>query len=200
MPVISVKIGDHCYHGLCDIGASASAIPYTLYQEIMHDIAPIELEDIDVTIKLANRDTIKPIGIVRDVEVLCVKVKYPADFLVLASPQDDFCPIIFGRPFLNTVNAKIDCEKDIVTIGLGDMSHDFSFSKFRRQPHDKEFPSKDEIIGLASIAVPPTDPLEQYLLDHENDLHTCERNEIDRIFFKQHYKKIHFRDDTCLSQ
>ena len=53
-------------------------------------IAPVELEDIDVTIKLANRDTIKPIGIVRDVEVLCGKVKYPADLLVLGSPQDDF--------------------------------------------------------------------------------------------------------------
>ena len=58
MPVVSVKIGDHCYHGLCDVGGSVSAIPYTLYQEIMIDIAPIELEDIDVTIKLANRDTI----------------------------------------------------------------------------------------------------------------------------------------------
>ena len=51
--------------------------------------------------------------------------------------QDDFFPILFGRPFLNTVNAKIDCEKDIVTIGLGDMSHEFNFAKFRRQPHDK---------------------------------------------------------------
>ena len=30
MPVISVKIGDHCYHGLCDMGASASAIPHSL--------------------------------------------------------------------------------------------------------------------------------------------------------------------------
>ena len=107
MPVISVKIGDHCYHGLCDMGASA--IPHTLYKEIMHDIAPAEIEDIDVTIKLANRDTISPIGIVRDVGVLCGKVKYHADFLVLDSPQDSFCPIIFGRPFLNTVNAKIDC-------------------------------------------------------------------------------------------
>ena len=164
MPVISVKIGDHCYHGLCDMGASASAIPYTLYKEIMHDIAPIELEDIDVTIKLANRDTIKPFGIVRDVEVLCGKVKYPADFLVLGSPQDDFCPIIFGRPFLNTASARIDCEKDTVTIGLDGMSHEFNFAKFRGQPHDKELSSKHEIIGLGSIAVPPTDPLEQYLL------------------------------------
>ena len=105
MPVVSVKIGDHCYHSLCDMGASVSAIPYSLYKEIMHDIAPAEIEDIDVTIKLANRDTISPVGIVRDVEVLCGKIKYPTDFLVLGSPQDDFCPIIFGRPFLNTVNA-----------------------------------------------------------------------------------------------
>ena len=87
----------------------------------MNDIAPAEIEDIDVSIRLANRDTISLIGIVRYVEVLCGKVKYPADFLVLGSPQDDFCPIIFGRPFLNTVNAKIDCEKDVVTIGLGDI-------------------------------------------------------------------------------
>ena len=78
----------------------------------------------------------------------------------------------------------IDCEKGVVTIGLGDMSHEFNFAKFRRQPHDKELPSKDEIIGLASIVVPPTDPLEQYLLDHENDLHMRERNEIDRILFE----------------
>jgi hypothetical protein len=58
MPVILVKIGDHCYHGLCDIGASVSSIPFTLYQEVMNDIAPVEIEDIDVTILLANKDTI----------------------------------------------------------------------------------------------------------------------------------------------
>jgi hypothetical protein len=46
-------------------------------------------------------------------------------------------------------------------------------------------PSKDQIIGLASIAVPPTDLLEQYLLEHENDMHMSERNEIDELFFKQ---------------
>ena len=75
MPAISVKIGDHYYHGLCDMGASVSAIPYTLYEEIMKDIAPAEIEEIDVTIKLANRDTISPIGIIRDVEVLSGKIK-----------------------------------------------------------------------------------------------------------------------------
>ena len=32
--------------------------PMIYIKEIMHDTAPAELEDIDVTIKLANRDTI----------------------------------------------------------------------------------------------------------------------------------------------
>ncbi|KAK1625877.1 hypothetical protein QYE76_000192 [Lolium multiflorum] len=71
VPMLSVRIGDHCYYGLCDIGASVSAIPYELYTEIMHEIGSCELEDIDVVIQLANRETISPIGIVRDVEVLC---------------------------------------------------------------------------------------------------------------------------------
>ncbi|KAK1651705.1 hypothetical protein QYE76_069510, partial [Lolium multiflorum] len=71
VPMLYVRIGDHCYYGLCDIGASVSAIPYELYTEIMHEIGSCELEDIDVVIHLANRETISPIGIVRDVEVLC---------------------------------------------------------------------------------------------------------------------------------
>ena len=59
------------------------------------------------------------------------------------------------------------------------------FAKFRRQPRDEELPSKDEIISLASIAVPTSDPLEQYLLDHENDMFMNERREIYEVFFKQ---------------
>ena len=49
------------------------------------------------------------------------------------------------------------------------------FPSLVKKHHEKELPSKDEIIGLASIVVPSTNPLEQYLLDHENDLHMCER-------------------------
>ena len=73
-------LGYHCYYGLCDIGAC-------------------ELEDIDVGIQLANRETIYPIGIFRDVEVLCGKTKYPADFLVLGSAASKTCPIILVDPF-----------------------------------------------------------------------------------------------------
>ena len=58
------------------MGSSVSTIPFSLYQEIMHEILPCEIEDVDVTIHLANKETISPVGIVRDVEVLCGKVKY----------------------------------------------------------------------------------------------------------------------------
>ena len=112
VPVFSVKIGERCYYGLCDIGASSSAISYALYKEIRKEIEPYELEDFDVVIQLANRETICPIGIVRDVEVLCGRTKYPADFLVLATAISDTCPIIFGRPFLNTCSAVVDCQKE----------------------------------------------------------------------------------------
>ena len=46
----------------------------------------------------------------------CVGKKYSTDFLVLGSPQDDFCPIIFGRPFLNIVNSRIDFDKKKLSV------------------------------------------------------------------------------------
>ena len=98
VPVISVNIGDHCYHGLCDMGASASVIPHDLYKEIMHDIAPAEIEEIDVTIELANRDTISPVGIVRDVEVLCGEVQYLLIFLFLVPHKMNFVPLYLVDP------------------------------------------------------------------------------------------------------
>ena len=86
---------------------------------------------------------------------------------------------------MNTVNAEINCVTKKVKVSFGDVYHEFNFSKFHRQPHEKELSNKDEIIGLASIVVPPTDPLEHYLLEHGSDMNMNERNEIDEIFFKQ---------------
>ena len=43
MHVVSVKIGDHGYHGLCDLDASVSAIPFSLYEEIKNEVAPAEI-------------------------------------------------------------------------------------------------------------------------------------------------------------
>jgi hypothetical protein len=107
-PIISCAIGTS-YHGLCDIGASISVIPYTLYLEIKPNIDPIEMEETSI-----NKEYISPLGMVRDVGVLVRKIKYSADFIVLGCSQDSFCPIIFGRPFLHTIGARIDLPKERV--------------------------------------------------------------------------------------
>ncbi|KAK1651394.1 hypothetical protein QYE76_069199 [Lolium multiflorum] len=171
VPMLSVRIGDHCYYGLCDIGASISAIPYELYMEIMHEIGSCELEDIDVVIRLANRETISPIGIVRDVEVLCGKIKYPADFLVLGSAASKYCPIIFGRPFLNTCGAIIDCKKEKILTKFAGESYEFNFSKFTKTPYKIDSPNSDfKVEQCASIALAPSNPLQQHLENSESEV------------------------------
>ncbi|KAK1649120.1 hypothetical protein QYE76_066925 [Lolium multiflorum] len=186
VPVLSVRIGDHCYYGLCDIGASISAIPYELYTEIMHEIGSCELEDIDVVIRLANRETISPIGIVRDVEVLCGKIKYPADFLVLGSAASKSCPIIFGRPFLNTCGAIIDCKKEKFFTKFAGESYEFNFSKFAKTPYKADLPNEDfRVEQCASIALAPSNPLQQHLENSESEVFREERDELDEIFLRQ---------------
>ncbi|KAK1683298.1 hypothetical protein QYE76_044146 [Lolium multiflorum] len=186
VPMLSVRIGDHCYYGLCDIGASISAIPYELYTEIMHEIGSCELEDIDVVIRLANRETISPIGIVRDVEFLCGKIKYPADFVVLGSAASKYCPIIFGRPFLNTCGAVIDCKKEKIVTKFAGESYEFNFSKFAKTPYKADLPNNDfRVEQCASIALAPNNPLQQHLENSESEVFREERNELDEIFLHQ---------------
>ncbi|KAK1666585.1 hypothetical protein QYE76_054744 [Lolium multiflorum] len=148
--LISVRIGDHCYYGLCDIGASISAIPYELYTEIMHEIGSCELEDIDVVIRLANRETISPIGIVRDVEVLC------------------------------------DCKKEKIVTKFAGESYEFNFSKFAKTPYKADLPNDDfRVEQCASIALAPSNPLQQHLENSESEVFREERDELDEIFLRQ---------------
>ncbi|KAK1694558.1 hypothetical protein QYE76_011255 [Lolium multiflorum] len=150
VPVLSVRIGDHCYYGLCDIGASISAIPYELYTEIMHEIGSCELEDIDVVIRLANRETISPIGIVRDVEVLC------------------------------------DCKKEKIVTKFAGESYEFNFSKFAKTPYKADLPNEDfRVEQCASIALAPSNPLQQHLENSESEVFREERDELDEIFLRQ---------------
>ena len=76
------------------------------------------------------------------------EIKYPTDFLVLGSPQDSFCPIIFGRPFLNTVNARIDCKKQTVGVSFGDESHEFNFPSLVDNLIRKIFPVRMKLLVL----------------------------------------------------
>ena len=164
-PIISCAIGTSCYHGLCDIGASISVIPYSLYLEIKPDIDPIQMEEVGMTIQLANKEYICPLGMVRNVEVLVGKIKYPADFIVLGCSQDSFCPIIFGRPFLHMVGAEISLPKEKVFIKCAGEKLEFNFSKFTDKHLEREPFVKDEVETLAYVAVASSNAMERYILN-----------------------------------
>jgi hypothetical protein len=84
-----------------------------------------------------------PLGIVRDVEVLCGKTKYPTNFLVLGKEASKTYPIIFGRPFLNTCGAVIDYKKETFFTKFDGESYEFNFSKFAKTPYENELPNEN---------------------------------------------------------
>ena len=75
------------------MGASVSVIPYTLYKEIMNDIAPPEIEEIDVTIKLANRDTISEFGLLEMLKSCVGRSNILLIFLFLVPHKIIFVPL-----------------------------------------------------------------------------------------------------------
>jgi hypothetical protein len=124
--------------------------------------------------------------LVRDVEVLCSKTKYPADFLVLGSAASKTFPIICGRPFLNTFGTVIDCKKEKILSKFDGESYEFNFSKFTKAPYETEWPNEDfRVEQLAYISLAPNDALQQYMEDQESEISSEERNEIDKILLHQ---------------
>jgi hypothetical protein len=76
------------------------------------------------------------------VEVLCSKTKYPTDFLVLGKEASKTCPIISGRPFLNTCGAVIDCKKEKIFTKFNGESYEFKFSKFAKTSYENDMPDE----------------------------------------------------------
>lgn len=136
-------------------------------------------------IQLADRSYINPIGIVKNVEVLCGRTKYPAKFLILGEPQGSFYPIVFDRSFLHIVGVVVDCLRKKVVVKFGDDHAKFNFSRFANQPITEDYSTKDELALITSICIPPADPLEQYLIEHESLINHEERIQIDEAIYYQ---------------
>jgi hypothetical protein len=48
-------------------------------------------------------------------------------------------PILFGRPFLKTVNTKIDCSKDTLSMEVGDEKIEFNFQDAMKYPYNNVY-------------------------------------------------------------
>ena len=106
-PTIKIRIKDYECFALCDLGASVSTIPKTLFDVLgFHDF-----DDCSLNLHLADSTIKKPMGRINDVLIVENWNLMPVDFIVLDIDCNLCCPIILGRPFLRTIGAIIDMKE-----------------------------------------------------------------------------------------
>ncbi|CAM8990507.1 unnamed protein product [Rhodiola kirilowii] len=100
---------------LCDLGASVSIMPYSLFTKLnLGDLCPT-----NISIHLADRSCRLPKGILKDVPVKLKNIYILADFIVLEISEDIDIPIILGRPFLYMAKVVIDMDKGSIALRVG---------------------------------------------------------------------------------
>jgi hypothetical protein len=109
-PIIDMHVNGFDCHALCDLGASISIIPRKICD--MLDLPPLEKCYYDVPI--ADVAKKKPLGRINDVLIMVNNNLIPIDFLVMDVECNVSCPIILGRPFLQTVGAIIDIKEGTI--------------------------------------------------------------------------------------
>ncbi|XP_022865447.1 uncharacterized protein LOC111385297 [Olea europaea var. sylvestris] len=138
-PTISCVIGNHEFaQALLDMGASVNLMPYSIYLLLVLG----EIKPTSMVLQLANRSTIRPRGVVKDVLVQIDKFYYPVDFLVLDVKVDvnvdSKIPIILGRPFLATANALINCRNGLMKLSFGNMTLEVNIFHIAKQPMESD--------------------------------------------------------------
>ncbi|CAM8946417.1 unnamed protein product [Rhodiola kirilowii] len=115
---------------LCDLGASVSLMPYSLYAKLnLGDLCPS-----NVTIHLADYSCRIPRGVLKDVPVKVKHIYLLVDFIVLDISEDVDIPIILGRPFLYTAKAVIDMDRGSLALRVGSERVVFNLPDMSKSP------------------------------------------------------------------
>ncbi|CAM8972871.1 unnamed protein product [Rhodiola kirilowii] len=142
-PNMPPKLGDpgsfsiSCYIGgvkieraTCDLRASISLMPYSLCKKLnIGELMPTQM-----TLRLADRSSRFPRGILKDVPVKVGNFHIPGDFVVLEMEEDTEIPILLGRPFLYTTRAIFDTTKGSITMRVGDEEIEFYLDRAQKGP------------------------------------------------------------------
>jgi hypothetical protein len=131
-----------------------------------------------MTLQLADQSMKIPRGIVENVLIKVDKFYFPMDFIMLDTEPVQVVgteiPMIFGRPFLVTVNALINFRSGVMKISFGNMTVELNIFHIRKQPLDYDQMNQvclikeiiDEVIEESSRV----DPLEACLAQFGEDL------------------------------
>ena len=113
---------------LCDIGASVSLMPYSIYKKLNLE----ELKPTNICLSMADKSITYPLGILENVPTKVGKFVIPADFMVLEMEEDLEIPILFGRPFFMTVGAIIDMKRGKITLEVDNEHMEFDVHKIMK--------------------------------------------------------------------
>ncbi|CAM8930618.1 unnamed protein product [Rhodiola kirilowii] len=101
---------------MCDLGASISFMSYSLCKKLnMGEPKPTQM-----ILRLADRSSRFPKGVLKDVPVKVGNFYIPGAFVVLEMEEDNEIPILLGRPFLYAAGAIFDTTKGSITMRVGD--------------------------------------------------------------------------------
>ncbi|CAM8947580.1 unnamed protein product [Rhodiola kirilowii] len=105
------------------------------YAKFLKDIVSNrELHPTTISLKLADRSSRTPRGVLRDVPIKVGKFFIPVDFYVLEMDVEQEMPVILGRPFLNTVEAVIRCGEGSIELKIGDEKLKFFLKNAMKTP------------------------------------------------------------------
>ncbi|XP_078170268.1 uncharacterized protein LOC144564543 [Carex rostrata] len=144
---------------LCDLGASVSLMPRTIYERM----GVGELRPTLMSLQLADSSVRLPLGIVEDVPVQVGKYFVPVDFVVMEMEEDKEVPIILGRPFLRTAVAIIDVSQGTLTMNFGGEKVCFQIDRAMK------YPSTESCFRVDVLEECLTDLVEDYLLERTNE-------------------------------
>jgi hypothetical protein len=148
---VKCQIGKEKTRGLCDLGASINLMPLSIFKRLKIG----QMRNTDISLLMADRSEVKPVGIVENVLVGIEHLLYPVDFVVIDVVEDTI-PLILGRPFLYTAHAKIDVFKGQMTLEMGEENLCVNMFEGEGEPaqpeiDDEEF-FEEEDISYAELA------------------------------------------------
>nr|XP_043615807.1 uncharacterized protein LOC122587707 [Erigeron canadensis] len=116
---IPCKIGNlSVKRALNDSGASINLMPSSIYSKLnLGEPKPIKMK-----VHLADKSEIRPMGILEDVLVMMGGLVFPVDFVIIEADEALDVPLILGRPFLATTDAKLEVGCGKLTLRAGNES------------------------------------------------------------------------------
>src|ERR1044072_2913059 len=118
---------------LCDLGASVNVMPLSMFNRLgIGDLKPTMM-----CLQLADRSIVRPWGVVEDVLVKVGEFILPADFVVIDVNEDSKIPLILGRPFMATSNAKIKVAKGTISLKVNGKKAMFKIFDIKLKPQEQ---------------------------------------------------------------